>query len=57
MTQKEAREMIMQTTRDAMETWNKIADNDRKNDLNARLSFINDFICSLVPEEIRKLAV
>lgn len=50
MTQKEAREIIMQATRDAMEMWDKLQNNTKKNDLDARLSFINDFIRSLIPE-------
>lgn len=57
MTQKEAREIIMQTTRDAMQTWNNLHNNTKKNDLDARLSFINDFVGNLVPEEVRALAV
>lgn len=57
MTQKEAREIIMQATRDAMEMWDKLQNNTKKNDLDARLSFINDFIRSLIPEQIRTQAV
>ncbi len=55
MTQKEAREIIMQATHDAMQTWERLSDVN-KNNLDNRLDFINHFVNSTVPAEIRKLA-
>ncbi len=53
-TQKEAREVIMSETRQAMEEYNKT---HHRIDLDERLNYINAFLMDVVPERIRKLAV
>ena len=55
MSKKEAREIIMKATQDAIRMYNSCGGD--KADFDNRLDFINTFIAKTVPENIRKLAI
>lgn len=57
MSKKDARNVIMQATRDAMEMWKALHPENPMADLDARLDFINRFVEGIVPSEVRAAAV
>ena len=57
MSKRQAREIVMAATRDAMKMWADLHKENPMGDMDARLDFINNFLAGIVPEEVRKAAM